>query len=72
MAKKRKLDEFHAHEALHTTSVVMEIFERHVHMHPFIKQDKELLKSANEIFTSIFNLYQMIGEKNLTGPLDRK
>lgn len=61
MSEETKLDQFHAHEALHTTSVVQDIFDRHVAEHPYIQSNDELKKFAEKIAEDIAELYQMLG-----------
>jgi len=53
------------HEALHTTSIVMDSVERHIMDHPAIVADKDAYHLAHNAFSSLFNLYQYLGEKHL-------
>lgn len=53
------------HEALHTSSIVMDSVERYLMSHPAILGDPEAYKMAHNAFSNLFNLYQYLGEKHL-------
>jgi hypothetical protein len=55
-----KLDAFHAHEALDRTYVTCDHFGLFVAEHPFVSQNEDLAKKAEEITASIFDFYQSI------------
>lgn len=59
---------FGMHEALHTTSVVMEIVASHVMESPAIVKDPELYRLAHQAHENLFNLYQAIGNEHLRDP----
>lgn len=56
---------FSCHEALHTTSVVMDMLDSHVCDHPSVLADPEWYRLASEASTALYNLYQAIGAKHL-------
>lgn len=58
-----KLDEFHLHEALDRTHVLLSAFADHVAEHPFIRQDRELRRMANRLVDQMSDLYQAIGQR---------
>jgi hypothetical protein len=58
-----KPDEFHAHEALHTTYVLTETFADHVVDSAFVQSHPHLLKMAENAVSVLHNLYQAIGNE---------
>lgn len=56
-----KLDAFYAHEALHTSHVLMDTWSDHVHDHPYVQANPELTKLASEALDAMMKLYQAIG-----------
>jgi len=56
---------FSFHEALHTTYVLFETFNRQIVEHPAIYNDKELFEESVEIRNKMFFLYQELGRKQL-------
>ena len=55
---------FGRHEALHTASVVMDMFDRHLLSHPAIEYgDEELRAAAQTTFETLFDFYQLCGAK---------
>lgn len=63
---KKKNSEWFQHEALHTASIIANMFEIHLQEHPFIKQDKNLLKEANKIEDVLWEFYQNIGRAKVS------
>ena len=59
------LDQFHYHEALDRVHVVMEMMDTHIHQHPVCKINKDISKLVEEAQTSLYQAYQLIGEKSL-------
>ncbi len=57
---------FGCHEALHTTSLLMESVPRQLLNHPTILHDPEFYALTSEAHTALFDLYQAIGAKHLT------
>lgn len=55
------LDEFHWHEALDRTNMVLVMFSEHVGEHPAVSQTPELKEAADKITVALGNLYQEIG-----------
>jgi hypothetical protein len=56
---------FGYHEALHTTSVLMDSVDRHIAEHPAVLADRELYRLATRAQEALFNLYQLMGAKGL-------
>lgn len=56
---------FGCHEALHTTSVAMDMIDGHVLEHPAIVANPEWFRLAAEAHGALFALYQAIGELHL-------
>jgi hypothetical protein len=60
---------FGRHEAFHTASVVMDIFDRNVLSHPAIEYgDEELRAAAQTVYETLADFYQLCGEKFLDEP----
>lgn len=57
------LDAFHAHEALHTSHVLIDTWSDHVHDHPYVQANAELTKLASDAMDVMMRLYQAIGAK---------
>ncbi|MEF0940793.1 hypothetical protein [Rhizobium sp. BR 362] len=56
---------FGCHEAMHTTSLMLDMTDDHLLQHPAILADPEFYRLAGEVHEAIFALYQAIGEKHL-------
>lgn len=56
---------FGCHEALHTSYVMMDTFEKHVVEHPAIIRDKKWFRKAAKIHYKMLGLYSTIGKKHL-------
>ena len=65
MSKKKKLDEYHYHEALDRTHMLLSIIDEHLREHPVVKKHKQLkirVEVAEEILVEV---YQRIGELDI-------
>ena len=60
---KKKLDIFHAHEALDRTYVCMNHFIYYVRDHDFIEENLELKQLAMEIENKLGDLYIKVGQE---------
>ena len=58
---------FGCHEALHTSSLLMDQVASQLMEHPAILQNKAWLQKAEEAHKALFDLYQAIGAAHLTG-----
>ena len=56
------------YEALHTTSVVLQLFKDQIEEHPAIKHNVESRKLADDISTQMWNLYQYLSERYFYPP----
>ncbi|MGM4982353.1 MULTISPECIES: hypothetical protein [Rhizobium] len=56
---------FGCHEAMHTTSLMLDMTDDHLLQHPAIVADPEFYRLAGEVHEALFALYQAIGEKHL-------
>ena len=56
---------FGCHEALHTTSVALDLFTGHVMNHPSVVLNSEWYRLAAEAREAISQLYQAIGAEHL-------
>ena len=56
---------FSYHEALHTASIMMENVGNHLLEHPAVLMDREAFALAHAAHTTLFNLYQHLGQKHL-------
>lgn len=61
---KKKIDDYHIHEALDRTFIAMEMFS-YVSEHPAVKANKDWLKKAEDAHSIMYELYQMIGAEHL-------
>ncbi|SIS36843.1 hypothetical protein [Insolitispirillum peregrinum] len=57
--------EFHDHEALHMTSFLFQSIDRELMGHPSIYQNFDRFKLANEAFSKLFELYNLIAEEHM-------
>lgn len=56
---------FGCHEAMHTTSLMLDMTDDHLLQHPAIVADPDFYRLAGEVHEALFALYQAIGEKHL-------
>jgi hypothetical protein len=56
---------FGCHEALHTTSILVDSVGRHLLSHPTILHDPQFYALADQAHAALFELYQAIGAKHL-------
>lgn len=61
---------FGCHEALHTTSLLMENVSAYLTEHPAILLDGDFYRLAMQAHQALFDLYQAIGEKHLASNSD--
>jgi len=64
MKNKQKLDEFHYHEALDRTYVLINIIENELKSHPVITKHKILKTKVKLAQKHLLDLYQLIGKRN--------
>lgn len=62
---KKKLTQFHYHEALDRSSIVLDILDRHLIQHPVCKLDKEVAILIEEAAVKIHEAYQLIGHRSI-------
>lgn len=55
------LDSYHAHEALHTSLIVAEMFERYLAEHPYVQAHPALKAEAERLVAGLHGFYQRIG-----------
>jgi hypothetical protein len=63
MTGPRPLDEFHAHEVLHTTSIIAKLFDEQIEQHAFTQADPALFAAAQRISQDLHDFYQLVGSK---------
>ena len=63
--KTQPLDEFHYHEAMHTTSVLMNVLDGEVGEHPAVLQDPKLTALAEKAVSAMYALYNAIAFKKI-------
>ncbi len=56
---------FGCHEAMHTASVMLDMTDDQLLLHPAILANPEFYRLAGEVHEALFALYQAIGEKHL-------
>ncbi|MBB5573067.1 MULTISPECIES: hypothetical protein [Rhizobium] len=56
---------FGCHEAMHTTSLMLDMTDDHLLQHPAILAIPEFYRLAGDVHEALFALYQAIGEKHL-------
>ncbi|AVA22980.1 hypothetical protein ACXHXG_12635 [Rhizobium sp. LEGMi198b] len=56
---------FGCHEAMHTTSLMLDMTDDHLLQHPAILANPEFYRLAGDVHEALFALYQAIGEKHL-------
>jgi len=65
--KLKEIDpDYGMHELLHTSSVIVKLFDEEILEHQDINRDEEIHKLALEAFDKLFDLYQVIGVKHLS------
>ena len=68
--KTRRIKTLHRdygrHEALHTTALVMDFFERNVVQHRSIMRDDQWYTLSLKVIDDLLELYESIAEKHLT------
>jgi hypothetical protein len=57
------LDSFHAHEVLHTASIVAALFEERIELHPFTQADEDLKLEAARLSAQLHDFYQLVGNR---------
>lgn len=62
---KEELDEYHAHEALDRTCMLMEIVETQLLNHPYIQANLAMGVLADQALLALSELYQLIGSEHL-------
>jgi hypothetical protein len=67
MAKNKQilemLDQFHWHEALDRTHIICENIDNNLLQHPVCKLDKEVSKKVDQALTTLYEAYQLMGER---------
>lgn len=53
------------HEAMHTTSIVLDLVDQHLVHHPAIAANGEWFRLASRASEALFNLYQSMGSAHL-------
>ncbi len=61
-----EITEFHRHEALHTSRVVADLFDREVLNHSAVKADRRLREAAEKVQHALEDFYQALGAATLT------
>lgn len=56
---------FGCHEAMHTTSLMLDMTDDLLLQHPAILANPDFYRLAGEVHEALFALYQAIGEKHL-------
>ena len=59
------LDDYHWHEALDRTNIVMCMFDDFVATGPAVTSDPELIAIANRVEVALHELYRAIGKRHL-------
>lgn len=67
LAERFKPGSMGFHEALHTTSVMLDSVDRHIADHPAVLARPELYRLAHRAQEALFNLYQELGELSSGG-----
>lgn len=58
---KKLLDEFHYHEAMDRTAMIVDIIDTYLVQHPVFKAEKEYSKKVEEAGMILADAYQIIG-----------
>ncbi|MDE1992164.1 MAG: hypothetical protein KGI75_06650 [Rhizobiaceae bacterium] len=56
---------FGCHEAMHTTSIMLDMTDDQLLQHPAILSDPAFYRLASDVHEALFALYQAIGSKHL-------
>ena len=59
------LDAFHAHEVLHISGVVAEMFERLVEQHCYTQSNAALKAASEALSAQLHSFYQLVGGETL-------
>lgn len=65
MSDKPNLDEFHYHEILDRTHVIMSNIDHHLLQHPVAKLDKEICRRIEYGVDSLAEAYQIIAQRTM-------
>ena len=65
MAKKPKLTQFHYHEALDRSWIIVDSIDRNLIQHPVCKLDKEIGNLIEEAAMKMHEAYQLIGHRSI-------
>ena len=65
MIDKPAPDAFHAHEVLHTASIVAALFEDRIERHPFTQIHPALKAEAERLSAGLRDFYQLVGKHTL-------
>lgn len=60
-----ELTEYHHHEALHASSMVLSIVEEHIMEHPAVSEIPKRKELADKAHQALFDLYQLIGSQHI-------
>lgn len=60
---KEKIDEFHKHEVLDRTHVVINTVVEHIQSHPMVLQYADVGEKVDEAIEILLDLYQLVGTK---------
>ncbi len=63
-----RLDEFHAHEALHVAHVLQNMVAHELEDHPFVTANPKIKKRVEAVQRELGKLYQAIGVLHIGGP----
>lgn len=63
--EEQELTPYHKHEVLHASNMAVDIFDRYVGGHPFVKQTPELTALAEKASEALYAVYAKIGEITL-------
>lgn len=59
-----KLDKYHYHELLDRLHVIMSNIDTHLTQHPVLELEPEVSKLVEEAQTTLWEAYQLIGDKH--------
>ena len=62
-----KLDDFHYHEVLDRSDMILSIISEHLLAHPIVAENKEYKVLVDRAIDSIYELYQSVGRDTLNG-----
>jgi hypothetical protein len=55
------LDAFHAHEVLHTASIIANLFEERIEQHRYTQSEPEIRAAAERLSLQLHDFYQLVG-----------